>query len=343
MFLRAGAAEAASPTTPAVDGAIAARIGARQVALADVDRRWRDRRPVEYLQAMQSVYEFRREALEGLLGDLLIAAAATDEGRSATEYERIQVAMRTQPVHERDIVAFYHEHGDQLGGRTLAVVRDAIRRVLEQRAVAAARDRLVAELRADASQVTIELEAPRQSIEVDPEDPAVGESDAPVTVVVFSDFQCPFCAHAVPSLERLGRHYGDLVRVVWKDFPLASIHPGAFQAAEASHCAGDQGQYWKYHARLFANQQAVARDHLVRHAAALDLDVRRFNECLDSAVHEERVESGLKEGRRAGVEATPTMFVNGRLLAGALPFEAIAEIVDEELARVGRPVRSRAR
>ena len=101
-----------------------------------------------------------------------------------------------------------------------------------------------------------------------------------VTIVALSDFQCPFCARLEPILEEVHAAYGDTVRVVWKDFPLTSIHPDAFKAAEASHCAAEQRRYWQYHRRLFANQEQMGAGELMAHAAALGLDVGRFSACL---------------------------------------------------------------
>jgi protein-disulfide isomerase len=126
------------------------------------------------------------------------------------------------------------------------------------------------------------------------------------------------------------------VRFVWKDFPLTSIHPEAFKASEAAHCAGDQGKYWEYHDRLFANQRALQVEALKKHAADLGLDAEAFNACLDSGKYADRVRAGLQAGARVGVGSTPTLFINGRLVTGAQPFEAFQQIIDEELERARR-------
>lgn len=120
---------------------------------------------------------------------------------------------------------------------------------------------------------------------------------------------------------------------MWKDFPLTSIHPEAFKASEAAHCAGDQGKYWEYHDRLFANQRALQVDALKKHAADLGLEPAAFDECLDSGRHADRVRQGLQAGTRVGVGSTPTVFINGRLLTGAQPYEAFQAVIDEELER----------
>jgi protein-disulfide isomerase len=127
--------------------------------------------------------------------------------------------------------------------------------------------------------------------------------------------------------------YGDKVRIVWKDFPLTQIHPEAFKAGEAAHCAGEQGKFWEYHDRLFANQQALQSDSLKKYAADLGLDPAKFNACVDTSKYGDRVREGVAQGSRLGVNSTPTLYVNGRMLSGAQPYEAISAVIDEELAR----------
>ena len=129
--------------------------------------------------------------------------------------------------------------------------------------------------------------------------------------------------------------YGDKVRLVFKDFPLPN-HPNAPKAAEAAHCAGDQNKYWQMHDLIFANQAQMAVPNLKQHATTLGLDMPKFNECLDSGKHAAIVNVDVKYGNQLGVGSTPTMYINGRALVGAQPFEAFKQIIDEELARVAK-------
>jgi protein-disulfide isomerase len=179
------------------------------------------------------------------------------------------------------------------------------------------------------------LDAPRATIAVESDDPALGAATAPVTIVEFSDFQCPFCQRVAPTLKKLRETYGDKVRIVWKDFPLTSIHPQAFKAAEAAQCAREQGKFWEYHDRLFANQQALQVEALKQYAAQLGLDAGKFDACVDSAKYAERVQAQMQVGTDLGVNSTPAVFVNGRLLSGAQPYETFAQVIDEELTRTG--------
>jgi protein-disulfide isomerase len=179
------------------------------------------------------------------------------------------------------------------------------------------------------------LDPPRYDVNVDADDAVQGGADAAVTLIEFSDFQCPFCARVMPTLKRVRETYGDRVRIVWKDFPLTAIHPQAFKAAEAGQCAREQGKFWEYHDRLFGNQQALETEFLKKHAADEGLDAAQFNACMDTAKYGDRVQEQMGIGTRLGVSSTPTVFVNGRLVSGAQPYEVFAAIIDEELERAG--------
>ena len=161
-----------------------------------------------------------------------------------------------------------------------------------------------------------------------------GPVSAPVTILEWSDFQCPFCREAQPALGRLLAEFPEQVRLVFKDFPLRS-HELAVPAALAARCASAQGRFWEYHDLLFAAQPAFARDELVGYARRLGLDVPRFTECLDAARLQGDVMADQSEGRAAGVRATPTFFVNGQKIEGALPIEEFRAAVRRALREAG--------
>jgi protein-disulfide isomerase len=160
--------------------------------------------------------------------------------------------------------------------------------------------------------------------------PTKGGKQPKVTIVEFSDFQCPFCLRAYPTVNQVMSTYGDKVRLVYRHYPLPS-HPNARPAAEASQCAAEQGQFWQYYERLFADQTKLSDADLKQSAAALGMDAGRFNACVDSHKYKDRVEKDILEGNEAGVSGTPAFFINGRMLTGAQPFDAFKRIIDEEL------------
>ena len=161
--------------------------------------------------------------------------------------------------------------------------------------------------------------------------PARGPATAPVTIVEFSDFECPFCGRLFPTLKIVERIYLDRVRIVYRQFPLRRIHPTAQKAAEASLCANEQGRFWEMHDSLFGDQEHLTIDALKARAATLKLDRTAFNTCLDSGKQAAAIDKDIAEGTKAGVTGTPAMFINGRMLVGAQPFAAIQAIIEEEL------------
>ena len=174
--------------------------------------------------------------------------------------------------------------------------------------------------------------------------PLKGQKDAKLTLVEFSDYQCPFCRrHAETTLPQLDRDYiaTGKVRYVFRDFPLESIHAQAPKAAEAAHCAGEQGRYWDMHDKLFANQQALAPENLAEHAQAIGLELEPFKACVDGGKYAQRVRKDIAEGEKLGMSGTPTMLLglsNGdrvkllRLMVGAQPFALFKAEIDKLLA-----------
>ena len=334
VFFTVAATLLACSSAPAQQGSdVAARIGDRTVTVKELDDRWRADNPAEHAEATQKLYEGRRAALENMLAAMLIEQAAKGSGLSLEAYEESQVSSRVKPVTDAEVVAFYQANTNQMQGRPLDAMAPAINRYLEEQRRVEARQAWLADLRKKGPDVRVMIDAPRQEIALAATDPSTGAANAPVTIVEFSDFQCPYCRQVAPTLKQIRDKYGDKVRVVWKDYPLTQIHPQAFKAGEAGHCAAEQGKFWEYHDRLFANQEALQPGDLKKYAADLGLDTAKFDACLDSAKFGDRVREGVVQGTRLGVDSTPTMYVNGRLVSGAQPFEVIAGIIDEELAR----------
>jgi protein-disulfide isomerase len=168
------------------------------------------------------------------------------------------------------------------------------------------------------------------AIDLRPDDPVRGNPKAPVTIVLFSDFQCPFCARVGPTLDEAQRAYGDKVRVVWKHQPL-SFHPNALPAAKAAEAAREQGKFWQMHDRLFAAQRELSPETYERLAKDLGLDLRRFQESIRSGKGQTRIEDDQRLAARIGAQATPTMFVNGEKVEGAVPFATLKAVIDRKL------------
>ena len=172
------------------------------------------------------------------------------------------------------------------------------------------------------------------NFEISADDHIRGDFNAPITIVEFSDFQCPFCSRFHPTLLKILDEYPGKVRWVYKHFPLASIHPQAQAAAEASECAADQGgndAFWAYGDALFDNQSSLGRDLYVRLAKEQGLNTNEFESCIDSGKFKQKVQDDYQEGIAAGVRGTPGSFVNGQSIPGAVPYEQVKSIVDNLL------------
>jgi protein-disulfide isomerase len=162
-------------------------------------------------------------------------------------------------------------------------------------------------------------------------DPQIGPDNAKVTIVEFSDFQCPYCKRfRDETLNVLVEKYGDDIRFVYRDYPLPS-HPQAQKAAEAAECADEQGKFWEMHDLLYSNQESLSDDLYTVFAAQLGLDTQKFNDCLSSNKYAEEVAADLQDGQAYGVTGTPTFFVNGQVLVGAQPVSAFEALIDQEL------------
>ena len=311
--------------------AVVAELNGRRITLGELDGRWQVFDPAERARINQLLYQNRRNVLDVMIGDLLIEEAAKAAGASKDDYQKKEIAARLRPITDDDVKLFYEENKERAQGRPMDQLAGPIRDFLGSQRQQQARAQLVDDLKKK-TPARILLDPPRQTVAVNADDPSSGPATAPVTIIEFSDYQCPFCARVVPTIVKLRQTYGDKVRVVFKDFPLPN-HSNAPKAAEAAHCAGEQGKYWDMHDRLFANQQGLAVPSLKQTAAGLGLDAAKFDQCLDSGKYAASIAADMKEGELLGVQSTPTVYINGRAVLGAQPFEMFQSVIDEELAK----------
>ena len=272
------------------------------------------------------------EGLQRVVAERLIEIEAEAAGLSSEEYLQRDVAGKVPEPSEDEVDAFYEARKDQMG-QPKEELAPRIREFLKQQAGQVAYAALLADLRSKHGVETL-LEPMRLEV-ASAGSPGRGPEDAPVTIVEFSDFQCPFCSKVVPTLDQVAESYGDKVRIVFRQFPLDQLHPDARKAAEASLCAHEQDSFWAMHDTLFREQKALGVEQLKQKAARLELDTEAFNGCLDSGRYAEQVQTDVDEGREAGVSGTPAFFINGRFLSGAQPYDKIAQIIDDELSRSG--------
>lgn len=273
-------------------------------------------------------------ALEQILVERLLEAEVAARGLESTEaLLKLEVEDKVTPSTEEEIQEFYAAVQRQLRGAPLEQVRPQVEAELMRRKQAELFQAFVAELKSQRNTTTTipYPDLPRIEIGVD-DDPMLGAPDAPVTIVQFAEFQCPYCGKAGEAVDRVLEEYEGKVRMVYRDFPL-SFHPRAVPAAVAANCAGEQDKYWEMHALLMGNQRALEEADLVAHAQTLSLDMDRWNTCRQDPAQEQEVMADMEAGAAVGVTGTPAFFINGIMLSGALPFEQFKEIIDRELDR----------
>lgn len=272
-------------------------------------------------------------ALEQTIQQRLLESAAAAQGVGVQEMLAARIGMIL--VSDDEVRAWYEANRERLQGRPLEMLQPAIREFLTEQQQTAKIAELVDEIAADRD-VEILLEPFRVEIDVEGH-PSVGPENAPVVLVEFSDFECPYCGGFVSTLERVKDTYGDRVRLVYRQFPLTQIHANAMTAAAASLCAQEQGKFWELHDAMFAQQQRLTVADLQQTARTLGLDGDAFDACLASGRHIAAIEADMQLGQRLGVSGTPAMFVNGIPMdSGAVPYEALVELIDQELQRQGR-------
>jgi protein-disulfide isomerase len=294
----------------------------------------------KWAQFKAQEYAFKRELIDGAIGQKLLENEAAKRKITVAELRQQEVESKTEAVTETQAKEFYEQNRQRFGTLSEPEALDQIQKGLFGQRLQRKLNEYVGTLRSAAS-VRVLLEPHR--IKVDPsDDPAKGPADAVVTIVEFSDFQCPYCARIPPALKRVEETYGKNVRVVFRDFPLLSIHPFAAKAAEAGACAADQGKFWELHDKVFANQQKMAVDDLKAYAKELGMDSTAFDACLDSGKKADEWKADTADGEKYGVSGTPSLFINGRQVPGTPGFEQLAPIIDEELQLKGLPVPPKA-
>jgi protein-disulfide isomerase len=304
---------------------VLARIGSDSVTAAEVD----GRASTSLASLRQKEYEARRGALDAIVSEKLLAHEAAARGMTVQALVEQEVTKKVPSPTDAEVEAFYQQVANQVGGRTKEQIAPQLRTALLERAVEARRRTFERELRKKAG-VQLLLAPPRTALDLPSGAPQTGAAKAPVTIVEYLDYQCPYCMRAQTTVDTLLKQYAGKVRLVHRDFPIEG-HPRAMAAARATRCAGDQGKFWEYHQSLFARPSALTDDDLRTRATELKLDAGSFVTCMSSNRHDEDIHSSYDSGIRAGVGSTPTFFINGRMLEGARPLEDFQEVVEEEL------------
>ncbi len=287
----------------------------------------------QLLQIRNEEYEAKRQGLENLINRKLVEAEAVKKGVAPQQLLDQEVNSKVPEPADSDIEAFYEGQKEQIK-RPLADVRSQIRQLLKEQRLEQARQNYVQQLRAKVD-ISIQLMPPKVAVGYDPAR-VRGDAKAPVTIVEFADFQCPFCQKSYLTVQELLTKYKGRIKLAFRDFPLRSIHSQAQIASEAGRCAQDQGKFWEFHDALFTNPGKLDKAGLTEHARQLKLDEKAFSACLDSGKFRDQIEEDVEAGTNIGISGTPAFFINGILVSGAQPASVFEERIESELAALAR-------
>jgi protein-disulfide isomerase len=312
-----------------MDGAKIAEVDDRAILVSDLQK-YAGR---ELSVQRENLYKLEKQKLEEYISAFLLTQEAKKRGVSVEAVLDQEVNSKILPVGDDEIDVFYKSNKARIAV-DLDKAREQIRSHLNNQKIQAQKALFLKSLRSKAKVVTYVKAPPvfRADISVAGE-PFKGAEKAPLTVVKFEDFQCPFCKQVQPTFNELLSRYNGKVRLVHKDLPLESIHPQARQAAEAARCAYEQGKFWEYHDKLYATSPKASGDDLKSYAKEVGLNVDSFDRCFTSGKYKAVVQQDLNEGVQLGLTGTPTIFINGREISGNQSLEAFEAIIDEELAR----------
>jgi protein-disulfide isomerase/Zn-finger nucleic acid-binding protein len=318
-------AQKQDPSTPV------AKISGKVVTAGELDELVKKDLAQLEQQYQEQRHQLRRSALEAMLRQKAFEERAKAKGITRDELVQQEIVAKIPEPSDEEIRALYDRakaSGQQLP--PMDQVKGEIARFIKnqksQGALAEYYDKMKQEMGVEI--LLPPYEPPK--VAVDATGPSKGPADAPVTIVEFSDFECPYCVRAEETVKQVLAAYPGKVRLVYRDYPLP-MHAKAPKAAEAAHCAADQGKYWEMHDKLFANAQKLEVSDLKAHAREVGLDGGKFDQCLDSSEKAKVVESHKKAGEEVGVSGTPAFFINGRLLTGAQPLDAFKAVIDDEL------------
>lgn len=315
----------APPATAADRARVLAEVNGKQITMGDIEN---SLQPLIF-NVQEQVYALRKQDLEVKVNDTLLTQEAQKRQVTTRALLDTEVTAKVPEVTEAQAQAFYNENKDRISGdfaQTKAQIIQYMRESKEHEATLA----FAGQLRR-ASKVEINLSAPESPVfQIATDDqPTKGNPQARVTIIEFTDYQCPSCAQQHPVVERIMKEFGDRVRLVVRDFPL-SQHTEALKAAEAAEAAREQGKYWEYTAVLFRNQSALGVDKLKQYATELGLDRARFDASLDSGKFADKVQRDVLDGYKLGVNGTPTLYINGKRVSDR-SYEALKATIESSL------------
>jgi len=309
---------------------VVARVGTEVISQTELERRL----TVARIELERQWYQHQLRVIDEMAQDALLRNEAKKRKITVAELMRQEVDAKARVISDAEVNEFIQVNKARIPAG-LTDPKPQARQMLEKQTRDARLSAFMSNLR---DQYKVEILMPEPvvpAVQVNTKGaPALGPEKAPITILEFSDFQCPYCKTAVQTLKRISEKYGDRVRLVYRHFPLPDIHPRAMEAALAGSCAAEQGKFWPYHDVLFNNQQKLEKADLIRYGGEVGLSVGQFEKCMASPKAAAVVSDDIAEARALGLSTTPTFFINGRVLLGAQPYENFEKLIERELSRI---------
>jgi protein-disulfide isomerase len=320
-------ASAGAGRDPAPD-AVVATIGDKKITVAELD----EHIGAQLRELDEQRYEVRRQGLDQMVNQKLVQAEAVKKGVSEEQFLKDAVDAKVPPPSDDKVKEFFEKNASQLPpGAKLEDFKDRIVSFMTRQAHGERAKEVFAELRKGQNVVVNLQPPPKPRMQVEAKGPSRGPEGAKVTLVEFSDFECPFCSRARETVEKVMAKYDGKVRLVFRQFPL-SFHQHARKAAEGALCANAQGKFWPMHDALFGDQSKLDIASMKETAGKMGLDKDKFAACLDSGEQSKAVDEDMAAAEKVGVSGTPAFFINGVSLSGAQPLEEFERVIDQELA-----------
>jgi protein-disulfide isomerase len=282
-----------------------------------------------------AVASARRVALENHVTDTLVQAEAKKAGVEKDAWMKAEIDKRVPEPSDADVQAFYDNQKAKMGDQLppLDAVKPQVISFLKREKAEAAVDEVIGTLLKNAKleRKLPDVRSPALPLTNTAHTPVKGKAGAKVRVVEFADFQCPYCSRAAETVKQLVAKYGDKVEFSYRNFPLRSIHPNAQRASEIAMCAAEQGKFWEAHDALYAHQESLDEANAKKVVADAGVDAAKIDECLNAGRGAAAVDEDYKTGEDAGLEGTPSFFVNGRSFSGNPNLSGLSQAIDEEL------------
>lgn len=310
----------------AADQKLVAKVGGKEITMAELDEAAKN----DLMPIASQIYTAKKRRLDEMIQDELITMGAKDRKKSVEDFKKELNNSSVPTVSDDAIGVYYDANQAQFQGKPLDQVKEQIRQKLVQNKTLKEKAKVLDEIK-QKYPVTIFLEEPKVEIKITGA-PFRGPENAKVTVVEFSDFECPFCAKFKDTIDQLNKEYPNDVKHVFRNNPLP-FHKSAWPAAKAGICSHKQGKFWEMRAQLFSNQKAMDDASIRKYAETMGLKMDLFDACMKDPQLEKQLDDDIAYAQSVGAKGTPTSFINGTLFSGAQPYPALKQAVDQKLGK----------